>query len=372
MPRKDKQYLVIANSARYIAQAAPASYQLHAVDAFGDKDLLGLDQLVDHAMVPLISGQLDGSALLDVCRDLHKRLGLRRAILGAGLESQIDVIDELSQLFDCANNTATVFAYTSDSIFMNDLLEEEGIVYAMPSDIKQNAVLNKSSQACGGGHIVWSADTGQTYIPGIAVSHLFLANGTAVHSIGFNTLWTSQHDRHHPWLSGGAINDTVLKQKDCAQLLDNASKLTRRLGLRGLNCIDYILSGDGPVMLELNPRPSATMQLYSNLPLWDGHLQACVGELPSTPFQQAGLSAYAIVYAQEDVIVEETMFKEPFATVVCCDIPTGKRRIEKGEPICSLRVCASARNDNKAGLSADLLATLQQGIRQMHQRFTVQ
>ena len=46
--------------------------------------------------------------------------------------------------------------------------------------------------------------------------------------------------------------------------------------LKGLNSLDFIHADDCSYVLEINPRPSASMQLYDE-DLLNRHIQACEG-----------------------------------------------------------------------------------------------
>ena len=63
-----------------------------------------------------------------------------------------------------------------------------------------------------------------------------------------------------------------------------ADALSREYGLRGLNGFDFILRDDRPVVVEVNPRYCASMELLeraSGRSVFALHLAACRGELPA-------------------------------------------------------------------------------------------
>lgn len=368
MPKKDDCYLIIANSARYLAETAAPQDQLIVIDAFGDQDTIGLPNLKAHYLVPMVQGQLDGQAVLRACYDLKDQYPIQQLVLGPGLEGQLETLSVLARLFHGAGNRTEVFAQTCDAKAMAQCFAQLDIPHPRQVDTHSHAapglVLQKNDCACGGVHVVWREGVGQAYIPGTAVSHLFLANGEEVCSVGVNTLWSSQHDSEHPFCYGGAINRVAVSTEESKQFNVYASKLTRRFHLCGLNCVDYVLSCERLVALELNPRPSASMQLYRELPLWRDHLNACVGKLPSKPYPAAAPCAHATLYALMPWVCDKAslaqLSRQLSHRLELCDIPNLEGTMQPG-PVCSLRTRSATNEDTPAML----LSALQTGIHQV-------
>ena len=93
-------------------------------------------------------------------------------------------------------------------------------------------------------------------------------------------------------------------------------------------------------MLEINPRPPASMQLYGDLLL--RHLWAVNGVLDDDQRDQKEVTAYNIVYAPAEMRVPDRIdWPEG-----CCDKPESGVICRKGQPICS--IIASHRNKREA------------------------
>ncbi|AFJ03334.1 ATP-grasp domain protein [Methylophaga frappieri] len=92
---------------------------------------------------------------------------------------------------------------------------------------------------------------------------------------------TSQHDFQLLAITNQLDLDTAQQRL----LTDYCQQLTEALSLRGFCSLDFIIDKQGQIhILEINPRPSASMQcLPITWPLIQWHLDACQGQLPSLP-----------------------------------------------------------------------------------------
>jgi predicted ATP-grasp superfamily ATP-dependent carboligase len=107
-------------------------------------------------------------------------------------------------------------------------------------------------------------------------------------------------------------------------------KLVPVFALKGLNSLDFIQAGDKSFVLEINPRPSASMQLY-DADLFNRHIKASQGELIDCRLH-SGYTGYQIVYAEQDILIPEAFAWPPW----CMDLPGFGVMCRKGQPICSI------------------------------------
>ena len=114
------------------------------------------------------------------------------------------------------------------------------------------------------------------------------------------------------------------------QITDWLKKLVPVFALKGLNSLDFIQAGDQSFVLEINPRPSASMQLY-DADLLSRHIKASQGELTDYRLHH-GYTGYQIVYAEQDVLIPEA-FAWP---AWCMDLPECGGICRTGQPICSI------------------------------------
>jgi predicted ATP-grasp superfamily ATP-dependent carboligase len=228
--------------------------------------------------------------------------------------------------------------------------------------------LSRRAGGAGGGHVRpavlgWPRRERryfQRFQPGRPMSALFLADGRRARMVGFNEQWPAALSSRVPFAYGGAITTADLPPAAEATIVRAVDRLTAELGLRGLNGLDFMLEGECPHVIELNPRPTATLDLYDDAVrsgLLARHLDACRGEL-GEPIRSAGLHrAQAIVYAQKTWQVPRGLAWPDWVT----DIPAAGSTIPTAAPICTVhaqaatsqqtRLLAFARRDQIHSLS---------------------
>jgi predicted ATP-grasp superfamily ATP-dependent carboligase len=152
--------------------------------------------------------------------------------------------------------------------------------------------------------------------------------------IGFNEQWTAGVRYCAPHCYGGAVNQTPLPQQTQRRITSLLDDLVQASGLVGLNGLDFILAGETPFVLEVNPRPTATIDLY-DADFEDGllvlHLRACGGEIPEIPVMRVA-RAHAIVYAVVALRVPVGIEWPEW----CTDLPECGSVIPVGAPVCSV------------------------------------
>ena len=118
----------------------------------------------------------------------------------------------------------------------------------------------------------------QRQVTGRAVSLLFLADGKDTLPLGFSAQW-SNPTREAPFRFGGAVRPAGIGPRLKRRLCADAENLARHLGLRGLNSADFLIEGDTAWLIEINPRPGATLDLFDSpsAPLFALHVDACRG-----------------------------------------------------------------------------------------------
>ena len=203
------------------------------------------------------------------------------------------------------------------------------------------------------------------YTPACSVSQLFVASGGRSCTVGFSTQWQSCHNPQRPFCFGGAVNCSDLDASACDLAQRCADCLARALSLRGLNNIDYLWDGRDLYFLELNPRPSSTMQLYEDVfeqGLFAVHWQACCAESASfvdglRPAKPRLVRAYMPVYMRSSCRIPAGFDRWPDDTADRPDTRCGALRVEAGWPLCTVTADGAS--------SAEVLTLLQQRMRQV-------
>jgi len=121
-----------------------------------------------------------------------------------------------------------------------------------------------------------------------------------------------------------------------------------------LNSADFLVDRDEFRLLEINPRPGATLDVFEPAAgsLFALHVAACEGRLTSTPPIFEGACAAAIVYAEHDIAAAPATQWPDWSA----DRPQPGTAIKAGEPLCTVKAAAAtaaaakARVDERAAM----------------------
>jgi uncharacterized protein len=128
------------------------------------------------------------------------------------------------------------------------------------------------------------------------------------------------------------------------QAREICSRLAGAFGLRGLFGVDFIWDGERAWTLEVNPRPTASLEAIAiayGIDVFEAHLSGCAGSLPRADAAFVRPAGKAVLFATEDVVVGELEGVR--------DVPHPGERILAGRPICTL---ISTADDPLADLEA--------------------
>lgn len=346
--------LLVSISARALARSARrAGMAATAVDAFGDVDTVTQAQRWRHA--PLgPQGGFNPKALLDAIAQVCPKPAT--LVYGAGFEPCPGMLDQLAERHTIAGNSASALRAVQDSQRWFALLDHLGIPYPAvrwerPCDTSD--WLRKRTASSGGRHVRTAAEEAQEVengddwyfqrrIDGHVLSLLFLADGRTMRTVGVNRLLAAPPEAESPWAWSGAVRPAGLAARIRGQIEEAARALVKALELRGLNGLDFIVKDGHWFLLELNPRPTATLDLWDMCPmppLLALHLRACEGELPETLPPLPGGQAMRVVYAGRTVQVPAGLRWSADHR----DRPRTGEIIQRGEPICTVHswACSS-------------------------------
>jgi uncharacterized protein len=339
-----KSLVIVARSSRALAQSARRGGWLPLVaDAFADVDTKAAAHRT--VQVAMEKGGLNERQLPGALSGLpDDDVGL---VYGAGLEAQPRLLERLSERYRIIGNAPEIVRSVKDPRTFFQTLSALKIPFPetrFESPKNRNGLwLTKHALGAGGGHIqLWNHGSVaehqhyfQRYLPGPAVSALFVADGRRAQIIGYNTQWQCAAGAQS-FAYAGAVNRACLIAAQRRIIARHVKALTRVFGLRGLNSLDFILCHRTALVLEINPRPTATCELYEP-DTRDGmvaaHVRACSGELeqPSTA-RRFKVRAHAIVYAQRPCHIPMNMQWPRW----CRDLPRGGSDFAVGEPVCSV------------------------------------
>jgi predicted ATP-grasp superfamily ATP-dependent carboligase len=329
--------LIVANSGRMLAQAAKiAGLRPLVIDVFADLDT----RYYAEAFYPIPT--LSKQHLAPAIDYFIEQYAVAHVVYGSGFEYYPESLCYLDSQLTIVGNTPATFIKLHNKPDFFSVLDQLDIshpetVFTAPADA--NNWLVKPMQGQGGVNITryHKNDTPelsvywQKYQQGALHSVLFLADGQNLQIIGFNTQWSINLSETEEFIFSGIINNSLLLNKQKLRVTGWLKKIVPVLMLKGLNSLDFIQTDNDSYVLEINPRISASMQLY-NADLLIRHVKASQGELPWYSFWQQGYTAYQIVYAQQDVIIPDE-FKWPKGYM---DLPEPGSLIRAGQPICSI------------------------------------
>lgn len=340
MPQK---LIIAAVSARpFVQAAAAAGHDIIALDAFADQDTRRAARQVHR--IGYADGRFDAAEFMQVLRslDLDQIDGLA---YGSGFEAAPALLEQAAQYVPLLGNSADMVRALKQPRRFFSLLDALAIAHPEVSlDAPENNAgwLLKHGGGSGGTHIrrmqgehelaVEAHVYYQREVVGEAVSLLFAADGGQVRAIGYNRQWTAAA-ADIPYRYGGAVSRAQLPSRTQQALLHAAQQITAKVGLRGMNSLDALMDGDAIQVLEVNPRLSATFDLYRDADgaLFDLHLRACAGDLSCWPPLPRRAKAQHIVYALEDLTIPPALAWPSWAA----DLPAPGSVVASGNPLCS-------------------------------------
>ncbi len=338
--------LVAAISARSLVQAARrAGFIPLAVDFFADTDTQELAYACRKLGGSITRG-FRAETLLRALEALAKRapspvLGV---VYGAGFEDRPELLRLIAKRWPVlGNDAATIERIKAPEIFFA-ALDRLGIAHpatVVTRPAKGAGWLAKKIGGAGGSHIVPARLTEgdsrlyyQERVEGQPVSALFVGNGSVARVLGLSEQWTMPSARRL-WRYGGAVRPAALPVGTARQMISAAKQLARCFKLRGLASADFIVKGEDALLLEVNPRPGATLDIFDcgATPLLRLHLEA-IGEakLPSRALKFEDAMAAAIVYAERGGATPPGMVWPDWAA----DRPKPSEWIDKNRPICTV------------------------------------
>jgi predicted ATP-grasp superfamily ATP-dependent carboligase len=336
--------VVIGNSVRYLAQSAKmAGAEIVSVDAFGDLDTrlasISHERAANASPHALLHA---GEAML---RD-HPGSWL----FGAGFESDAYALASFTRRHrGLLGNDPAVMQLLAEPQCWFSLLRELDIAYpevAFEAPRALSGWLFKPDGGCGGWLVRRALDADadadhragyyQRFVAGSLCSLVFAADGAEIGTVGFNRLF-ARYPAAGDFRFAGAINGLVASHAAKSQMVAAAQRLTRTLGLRGVNGLDFVMRNGEPQLLELNARPPATLELYETVLPRGGfqcHTDACRGRLPRvrTPESVEGLR---VVYARRTLRVPAIDWP---AWVT--DRPASGECVLAGQPLCTVHANA--------------------------------
>jgi predicted ATP-grasp superfamily ATP-dependent carboligase len=341
-------FLVAAVSGRALAaSAARGGYPVVVLDCFADRDTVAVARSAVAVARPGTM-HFDRAALLNHAEALAPAAHCAGLVVGSGFEGRGPLLSRLAAGRKLMGNPPAVVAAVKDPRRFFPLLDRLGIShpdvrYAPPAE--PAGWLVKRTGGAGGTHVGFATEGRggrgtyfQRLEAGRVGSVLFLCNGLRAWVVGFNEQWTRCVGAARPFVYAGAVGGLGLPVTLEREVRTRLDELVAATGLRGLAGMDFIWRDDSWLVLEVNPRPTATLDLYdADFPkgLFGAHLQACAGQLPpeaAGPSAASRARAHLIVPADGPWrLPEEFVFP-----AWCHDLPQPGHTFTAGEPVCTI------------------------------------
>jgi len=334
--------IVIAQSARALALSARrAGYAPVTIDLFGDADTRALS-LRSITLEGGLSKGIGRAPLIDSVRSLARRYDAIGVVYGSGFEHQPELIAELAQEVRVYGADACTLARAKDPRALAHVCADLNLRHPEISLVRPpnfDGWLTKSRGAAGGGHVrlavpetgMTDGDYFQRRIEGRSVSALFVSDGRAASILGLSEQWTAPSSRS-PFRYGGAVGPIEIDGTYRAEIENAVAGVARAVGVVGIASVDFVVSHDSAWLIEVNPRPGATLDLFDcdEDPLLARHLEASGGWI-SPPATRITPTAVQVVYAGRDIICRSPSEWPDWVV----DRPCAGTRIPAGEPICT-------------------------------------
>ena len=349
MTRSSTPYLIVAVTGRALAASAVrGGYRVAVLDCFADRDTRALASACRSVASPL-GPRFDERSLLQAADALGRR-SFAGLVYGSGFEGRTGLLARLADNCPLHGNPPEVVAAVRDPAAFFPLLQGLGMAHPevrLAAPASPAGWLVKQPGGAGGAHVRYAGESRppkgayfQRLEPGRTLSVLFLADGRRALALGVNRQWTAPARPGLPFLYGGAVGGIRLPRRIERELRARLDALVAATGLIGLNGLDFILRGDRWLVLELNPRPTATMELYDpdySNGLFRWHLRACRGELPESAATPRATRAHAVLYASQPCRAAAGVRFPGW----CRDVPVPGARFVPGDPVCTIHAAAA-------------------------------
>lgn len=360
MSIRQSPILLVSLTARMLAElAVKAGYSVLALDFFGDLDL--------QALCPSLSLRHDynqrysASALVDVAAELTAPY----VIYGASLENHPTEVARLADGRELLGNDPSTLEQVRDPLLLADALRAGGFAFPVTFVPESRITVDRTRRwlwkprRSGGGHGICPWRPGDNLQPtgvlqerlaGMVGSGVFVADGRQAVLLGLTEQLVG---RRAFGASGfgycGNLVPPRLKSFELTSLLQETqavvTHLTKTFGLRGLNGLDFIWHRGRAWTVEVNPRPSASLELIDlayGIRVFDTHVRAFGGELPTFDLEQVLKSSpaagKAILFAARDVQLNDT---DRWIAQGIRDVPHAGEQIEAQHPVCTILATAA-------------------------------
>ena len=343
--------LLVSVSARMLAELATREgHDVCAVDRFGDLDL--------QRLCPSVSNMRDlgGRGGMEELVEAAERIPAESVVYGAGLENRPDLVARLAAGRTLLGCTPQTLRRVRDPAVLGASLRAAGFAY--PRTVPGREAPERADQIArwlrkpirgGGGRGVREWRGGrprgdvivQERISGLPCSAAAVADGRSAVLLGVSEQLIGRRALGaRGWRWCGNVAPPRLPAREQHALADAAQAICAHLaaafGLRGVFGVDLVWDGARPWVVEVNPRPVASLETIDaahGVRSFAAHLEACAGRLPAEGTRPSAAAGKAVLFATEDLRVPDT---SDWTARGIRDVPHPGEEIAAGRPICTL------------------------------------
>lgn len=343
-PDEGDAVLIASQSGRSLAGAARrAGFRPFVADLFGDSDTRTLS--ADYRQVTGRFGSgIAGKGILAALDELAASANgpLLGVVLGSGFERSPKLMQAIAGRFRLIGATPASVARLKDPAGFAMRLARLGIPHP-PIELRplreSAGWLAKRRGASGGGHIhpatpnlLARGTYLQKHVEGEPVSITFLADGRRARIVARTLQWTSP-SRRSAWRYGGAIEPGGAVDVNC-EIARSLDRIVAAFDLRGLASADFLVGPERWWMLEINPRPGATLDCLDRrpTPLLRRHCEASMGYLGAEEEPPKEAAGTMIAYAHRRISYVPDIDWPSFVM----DRPRPGTAVAAGAPVCTI------------------------------------
>jgi predicted ATP-grasp superfamily ATP-dependent carboligase len=349
---------VAALSARLLAQATvEAGLDVLALDVFGDADTCAAAM----QWLPIGTPQslrIDARLFLDTLEALARQDRVQGWVAGAGFEGRPELLESGSAHLPLFGTSGADVRRVRDPKTFFDALG--GLRIAHPTvrlDAEPSGAgwLVKDFAASGGTHIrradslapaaLTALQYWQREVHGTTMSATFIGDGRHAAVLGCNEQIV-QPFGVSPYRFHGVVGPVAVPDAVRREVHRIVAALTEAFALRGLASLDFMLVDGAVHVLEVNPRPPASMALYAHVGAGGAmraHLNACRdGALPGAAPAPDRMHGTEIVFADRPLRLDGAAATVLAHAAHIHDVPRGAgtahhvTQLSRGDPLCSV------------------------------------
>jgi predicted ATP-grasp superfamily ATP-dependent carboligase len=298
-----------------------------AFDLFGDLDLRAARSVKRDSLTALVDAAVE-EAPGDV-------------IYGASFENHPRLVERLAERHTLRGNPAATLRAVRDPVRLGAALGELAYPRTTFMPPSSGRWLRKPLRGGGGTRVrawhggpVRAGTFLQERIDGVPCSAAAVGDGRDAVVLGLSEQLVGERAfgvRGHRWC-GNLVPPRVPVPRDQAQAI--CSRVAAAFGLRGLFGVDFVWDGERAWTVEVNPRPTASLEA----------IEAAYGvrvfdDAPAVVYEPVRAAGKAVLFATEDVVVGDS---ERWLERGVRDVPHPGERIAAGRPICTVVTTATS------------------------------